>query len=82
MEYEDVLKIIKSAAAEVFALPEDDISPDTEFVSDLGCESLDVTELLFIAEEEFGVPEIRAEEVKDIETIGDACDFICGKLGS
>ena len=81
MEYDDILRIVRSAVAEVFSVPESDIFQDTEFVSDLGCESLDVTELMFIAEEEFDIPEIQAEEVKNIETVGDACDFILGKLG-
>ena len=52
-----------------------EVSRDTEFVTDLGCDSLDIVELTIALEEEFGIPEITEEDLKSIKTIGDLADY-------
>lgn len=46
---------------------------------ELDIDSLDLVELLQIAEERYGV-ELNAEEAKDIKTVGDAIDLVVGHL--
>ena len=69
MEFEKVRAIV----AEVLHVNEDDISPDTKFVDDLGADSLDLTSIVMDIEEEFGI-EIPADAIMSIVTIGDAVE--------
>lgn len=55
------------------------IGMDTSFKDDLGADSLDLFELVMALEEEYGI-EIPAEELTDIETVGDVVDYL-KKLG-
>ena len=52
---------------------------ETSFKDDLGADSLDLFELVMALEEEYGI-EIPAEELTDIETVGDVVDYL-KKLG-
>ncbi len=69
MEFEKVRAIV----AEVLHVNEDDISPDTKFVDDLGADSLDLTSIVMDIEEEFGI-EIPDDAIMSIVTIGDAVE--------
>lgn len=71
MELEKVKKII----AEVLNVDEDDITPDTTFIDDLGADSLDVFQIIMGVEEEFDI-EIPNEEAEKILTVGDAVEQI------
>ena len=51
------------------------ITPDTEFIKDLGADSLDVAELVMGLEEEFSIS-IPEEEADKIQTVGQAIDYI------
>ncbi len=54
---------------------EDDVSASSNFVDDLGADSLDTVELVMAFEEEFDI-EIPDDSAEDIQTIQDAIDFI------
>jgi len=71
MELEKLKKII----AEVLNVDEEEITPDTKFVDDLGADSLDVFQIIMGIEEEFDV-EIATEDAEDIVTVGDAIEKI------
>ncbi|MCR5518106.1 MAG: acyl carrier protein [Lachnospiraceae bacterium] len=71
MEFEKVKKII----AEALNLPEDSITMESEFVDDLGADSLDIFQIIMGVEEEFQI-EIPPEAVESIVTVGDACEMI------
>ena len=51
------------------------ITPDTSFKEDLGADSLDLFELTMALEEEYDT-EIPAEELEDIETVGDVIEYL------
>ena len=51
MEFEKLKKII----AEVLNVDENEITPETKFVDDLGADSLDVFQIIMGIEEEFDV---------------------------
>ena len=53
----------------------DTITPDTSFKEDLGADSLDLFELTMALEEEYDT-EIPAEELEDIETVGDVIEYL------
>lgn len=75
MEFEKLQKII----AEVLNVDEDEITPDTTFVDDLGADSLDVFQIIMGIEEEFDI-EIPNEEVEKIVSVGDAVEAIKNTL--
>ena len=50
----------------------------TSFKDDLGADSLDLFELVMALEEEYGL-EIPAEELSDVETVGDIIEYLKNK---
>jgi len=53
---------------------------DTSFEEDLGADSVDLVELVMSMEDEFEVGEIQEEELGNLKTVGDAVNYIAGKL--
>ena len=62
-----------------FGVEESDITRDATF-EDLDVDSLDLTEISQIIEEEYGVT-IKGEDARNITTIGDAVDLVVKKGG-
>jgi acyl carrier protein len=62
-----------------FGVEEEDVSRDSTF-EDLDIDSLDLTELSQIIEEEYGVT-IKGEDARKIKTVGDAIDMVVNKAG-
>ena len=56
----------------------EEISRDKTF-EELDIDSLDLVELLQIAEERYGV-QLNAEEAKDVRTVGDAFDLVLSRI--
>ena len=54
------------------------VTPETSFVNDLGADSLDTVELVMELEEEFGLT-IPDEDAQNIQTVGDAVNYINSK---
>lgn len=76
MEFEKIKKII----AEVLNIDEDDITPESTFIDDLGADSLDVFQIIMGIEEEFDI-EIPQDEAEKISTVKDAVDKIKESVG-
>jgi len=57
----------------------DQLKPDALLVEDLGFDSLDMTELLVLAEDAFSL-EIPVEDALKPRTIGEVSDYIEGRL--
>jgi acyl carrier protein len=59
---------------------EAEVTPSSNFVDDLGADSLDLVELIMALEEEFSKPdkkmEIPDEDAEKIATIQDAIDYL------
>lgn len=56
----------------------EEITRDKTF-QELDIDSLDLVELLQIAEERYGV-QLNAEEAKDVRTVGDALDLVISRV--
>ena len=54
---------------------EEQVTPEANFIDDLGADSLDTVELIMAIEEEFDT-EIPEEEAASIATVQDAIDFV------
>ena len=54
------------------------ITQETSFKDDLGADSLDLFELVMALEDEYNV-EIPAEELTDLNTVGDVIEYLKNK---
>ena len=71
----EVLDKVKEIIVEQLGIDEDQVTPESNFISDLNADSLDMVELMMALEEEFGI-EIPDEEAEKIVTVNDAVTFI------
>lgn len=77
-EIKDMLEKIREIIAEQLNCDGETIGLDTSFKDDLGADSLDLFELVMALEEEYGL-EIPAEELSDVETVGDIIEYLKNK---
>ena len=72
---EDIRSGLADIVNDVAGIPADDVQLDKSFVDDLDVDSLSMVEVVVAAEEQFGV-KIPDDEVKNLNTVGDAVAFI------
>ena len=70
---------IKAKIAEQLSIDEDEITMESEFIDDLGADSLDLVELIMALEEEFDM-EIPDEDAEKITTVVDVVDYIKSRV--
>jgi len=75
MDKKDVSGKVKKMVADHLGVDEAKVSDESNFIDDLGADSLDTVELVMAFEEEFG-SEISDNEAEKILTVGDAIKFI------
>jgi len=71
MEFEKLRDII----CEVLNLEPEEVTLSSNFIDDLGADSLDVFQIIMAAEEEFDV-EFPQEAAEGIKTVGDAVEAL------
>ncbi len=81
MSQEETLTKVKEIVAEQLEKEEEEVNAESNFVSDLGADSLDTVELVMALEEEFGI-EIPDEAAEKITTVQAAVDYITDKSAS
>jgi acyl carrier protein len=80
MTREEVFEQVKSILVETLSVDEEKVTPEARFQEDLETDSLDLVELVMTMEDKFGI-KITDEEAANIKTVGDAVDFVMGRLG-
>jgi acyl carrier protein len=75
---EVMAKVVEHLATEL-EVPADTIDAGTRFKDDLDADSLDLYELVMELEDTYGV-KVSEEDAARIETVGDAVDFVVGRL--
>ena len=73
-----MLDEMKKMLAEQLNCDENEITADTSFKDDLGADSLDLFELVMALEDEYNI-EIPAEELTELNTVGDVIDYLRDK---
>ena len=73
-----MLDKVKEIIVEQLGVEADQIKPESNFVDDLGADSLDTVELIMAFEEEFDV-EIPDEDAQKIKTVKDVIEYIESK---
>ncbi|WQU61649.1 acyl carrier protein [Helicobacter pylori] len=66
---------MQAVIAEQLGIDVSQVTPEAEFVKDLGVDSLDIVELIMALEERFGI-EIFDEQAEKIVNVGDAMRYI------
>ena len=74
----DISQKVKKMVADHLGVEEEKVTDESNFIDDLGADSLDTVELVMAFEEEFG-SEISDSEAEKILTVGDAIKFIESK---
>ncbi len=72
---QEILAKVKEMVASQLGKSEDEVTPESSFIEDLGADSLDLVELIMSMEDEFGL-EISDEDAESIITVQDAINFI------
>ncbi len=71
---------VKEIIVEQLGVDEAQVKPEASFIDDLGADSLDTVELVMAFEEKFDI-EIPDEDAEKMRTVGDAIEYLSGKLG-
>ena len=66
---------ICSIISEQLGITDDEVTPDSSFVEDLGADSLDMVEVVMAIEEEYGI-EISDSTVEEMEMVKNLIDFV------
>lgn len=70
-----VLETVKNIISEQLGINASEISTSSDFIDDLGADSLDIVELIMALESEFDL-EIPEDEAENVRTVGDVVDYI------
>ncbi len=71
----EVTETIKGILTANFAIPEERITPDAQFRSTFGMDSLDIVDLVFFLRQTFGVTD-EMEDYRDLHTFEKLVGFI------
>jgi acyl carrier protein len=75
----EIEEIVKKFLIDDIEVEEDAIKPDALLKNDLGIDSLDFVDIVVIVERKFGF-KIKPEEMQDIATLSQFCDYIESKI--
>ena len=76
-----VFEKIKAIICSQFDVDSESITGETNFLTDLGADSLDVVELAMNIEDEFGLAEISEENIRSIQTVADLVAYVSKEVG-
>jgi acyl carrier protein len=81
MNRDEVMAKVREHLAAELEVDESRIEERTRFREDLDADSLDLYELVMELEDTYGI-RVSEEEAADIETVGQAVDFVCARVPS
>lgn len=79
MTRQEIEEKVKNFLVEELEFDEDKIKPEARLKEDIGVDSLDFVDIVVIVEKEFGF-KIAADDMKDIKTFSQFCDYIENKI--
>ncbi len=78
MTEQEIFEKIKAILVKEFEADEETMTMESNLFEDLDFDSLDAIDLVVTLDKELGV-ELKTEEMNDIRTIKDVCDFVKSK---
>ena len=79
MSRQEIEEKVKAFLIDDLEIDEDKIFDEAKLKEDMGIDSLDFVDIVVIVEKNFGF-KIKPEEMKDITTLSQFCDFIESKV--
>ena len=79
LERDQVMEKVRAHLAAELEVDAGEISEATRFRDDLDADSLDLYELVMELEDTYGI-RVSEEEAAEIETVGNAVDFVLARL--
>ena len=79
MDRKEVLELVRTHLSTELDVDPAKIDEGTRFLEDLDADSLDLYELVMELEDRYGI-RVSEEEAADIETVGNAVDFVCARV--
>ena len=79
MERTEIEEKVREFLIEDLEIEEEKIAPEAQLKEDLGIDSLDFVDIVVIVEKNFGF-KIKPEEMKDVTTLSQFCDYIESKV--
>ena len=79
LDRDQVMTKVREHLSSELEIEPDRIADSTRFKEDLDADSLDLYELVMELEDSYGISVSEADAAR-IETVGDAVDFVVGKL--
>lgn len=70
-----VFERLQQIIADQLEISEDDITPDTNIIDDLGADSLDIVDIVMSVEDIFEI-EVPDEALEDVTTVNDMIKYI------
>lgn len=70
---------VKAFMIDEMEIDEDKVYSDARLKEDMGIDSLDYVDIVVIVDNVFGF-KIKPEEMKNVKTLGDFCDYIEKKI--
>ena len=81
MTREEIEEKVRAFLIDDLEIDEDKISDDAKLKDDMGIDSLDFVDIVVIVEKNFGF-KIKPEEMKDVTTLSQFCDYIESKVNA
>lgn len=75
MERSEIQRRVQTVVATVLKIDAKEVSPDSNFVFDLGADSMRSVELIAGFEDEFNI-EMDEDKAREVQTVAGAVDFI------
>lgn len=79
MERAEIENRVKKVIARVLKIPEDEVGSESNFIFDLGADSMQSIELVAAFEEEFEI-DMDEDKALEVQNVSDAVDFIATYL--
>jgi Acyl carrier protein len=79
MDRKEIEEKVRNFLVEDLEIDETKIAPEANLKDDLGIDSLDFVDVIVIVEKVFGF-KIKPEEMKDVKTLSQFCDYIEKKV--
>ena len=80
MTRQEIEEKVRAFLIDDLEIDEDKISDDATLKDDMGIDSLDFVDIVVIVEKNFGF-KIKPEEMADVKTLRQFCDYIESKVG-
>ena len=78
---QEIEEKVKEILIEELEIEEENIYPEAKLKEDMGIDSLDYVDIVVIVEKTFGF-KIKPEEMANVKSLSQFCDYIEGKLNA